>query len=324
MANSEKAKNFRGRVYENIVETIGATPLVKVSRLAESMDCKADILCKCEFFNPLASVKDRIGIAMIEAAEEAGDLSPGATVIEPTSGNTGMALAFVCASKGYRLVLTVPEGVDEGHRKMLSLLGAEIIRTPAEQGMSGAIAKANELLQEIEGSFMPQQFSNPANPKAHEDTTAEEIWTDTGGKVDVIVAGVGTGGTLTGIARALKPRNPELKAIAVEPLDSSVLAGGMPGPHKIPGIGAGFIPDNIDMDLVDEVIAVGNHASFYAARRAAEMEGIPAGVSAGAALSAALDYGTRDGMEGKTIVVILPSMAERYLTSELFEIYTTG
>ena len=311
---------FRGRIYDNITETIGATPLVRLARLAAKHGVKADILGKCEFFNPLASVKDRIGLAMIEAAEAAGKIRPGKTVlVEPTSGNTGIALAFVAAAKGYRIVLTMPDSMSEERRKMLKLLGAELELTPAAQGMRGAIARATELLKTFPDAYMPQQFDNPANPEIHRRTTAEEIWKDTGGKVDVVISGVGTGGTLTGVGSVLKPRRPGLRMVAVEPEDSAVLSGGPPGPHKIQGIGAGFVPSILDTALIDEVIRIANETAFRTAREAAKLEGIPVGISAGAAIAAALELGARPEMVGKMIVTILPSFAERYLSTALFE-----
>jgi cysteine synthase A len=311
---------FRGRIYDSIVETIGATPVVRLSRLARKHGVTADILGKCEFFNPLSSVKDRIGLAMIEAAEAAGKIRPGKTVlVEPTSGNTGIALAFVAAAKGYRIVLTMPDSMSDERRKMLKLLGAELELTPAAQGMRGAIARAAELLKSFPDAYMPQQFDNPANPEIHRRTTAEEIWKDTGGKVDVVVSGVGTGGTLTGVGSLLKARKPGLRMVAVEPEDSAVLSGGPPGPHKIQGIGAGFVPSILDTTLIDEVIRIGNESSFRMAREAAKVEGIPVGISAGAAIAAALEIGARPDMAGKMIVAVLPSFAERYLSTALFE-----
>jgi cysteine synthase len=310
---------FRGRVYDSIIDTIGATPLVRLNRLPEEEGCKAIVLGKCEFFNPLASVKDRIGNAMVSAAEAAGKLKPGSVIVEPTSGNTGIALAFVAAAKGYRLILTMPESMSMERRKMLYLLGAEIELTPAAKGMPGAIARAEEILEEHPGAFMPQQFSNGANPEVHRSTTAEEIWKDTNGKVDVVISGVGTGGTLTGIAEVIKARKPEFKMIAVEPEDSPILSGGVPGPHKIQGIGAGFVPDNLNSDMIDEVIQIGNETAFATARRAAKSEGLPIGISSGATIAAALEIGARPDMAGKTIVAILPSFAERYLSTALFD-----
>ena len=314
------AGEFRGRIYDSITDTIGATPLVRLSRLAEKHGAKADILGKCEFFNPLASVKDRIGLAMIEAAEAAGKIRPGKTVlVEPTSGNTGIALAFVAAAKGYRIVLTMPDSMSEERRKMLKLLGAELELTPAAQGMRGAIARAEQLRESLPDSFMPQQFDNPANPEIHRRPTAEEIWRDTGGKVDVVISGVGTGGTLTGVGSVLKPRKPGLRMVAVEPEDSAVLSGGPPGPHKIQGIGAGFVPAILDTGLIDEVVRIANETAFRTAREAARVEGLPVGISSGAAIAAALELGSRPDMAGKMIVAVLPSFAERYLSTALFE-----
>jgi cysteine synthase len=311
---------IRGRIYDSIVETIGATPVVRLARLVRKYGVKADILGKCEFFNPLASVKDRIGLAMVEAAEAAGRIHPGKTVlVEPTSGNTGIALAFVAAAKGYRIVLVMPDSMSDERRKMLKLLGAELELTPAAHGMRGAIARATELMRGFPDSFMPQQFDNPANPEIHRRTTAEEIWQDTGGKVDVVVSGVGTGGTLTGVGSVLKPRKPSLRMVAVEPEDSAVLSGGPPGPHKIQGLGAGFIPSILDTKLIDEVLRIGNETAFRVARETAKIEGIPVGISSGAAIAAALELGARPEMAGKMIVTILPSFAERYLSTALFE-----
>jgi len=309
----------RGKIYDSIVDTIGATPLVRLSRLTADAGVAGNILGKCEYFNPLASVKDRIGLAMIEAAERDGRIAEGATLIEPTSGNTGIALAFVCAAKGYRLILTMPESMSVERRKMLLLFGAELVLTPAPLGMRGAIEKAEELVAEIPGALMLQQFENPANPDIHRRTTAEEIWTDTGGKVDCIVSGVGTGGTITGCGEVLKQRNPNLKVVAVEPEDSPILSGGAPAPHKIPGIGAGFIPAILDRGLIDEVLQIGNETAFAMARKAAKLEGLAVGISSGAALAAALEIAERPDMAGKNIVVILPSFAERYLSTALFE-----
>ena len=314
-----KSNEFRGKIYDSIIDTIGATPLVRLNRLPEEEGCKAIVLGKCEFFNPLASVKDRIGSAMISAAEADGKLKPNSIIVEPTSGNTGIALAFVAAAKGYRLILTMPESMSIERRKMLYLLGASIELTPAAKGMPGAIARAEEILKENPDAFMPQQFSNEANPEVHRNTTAEEIWKDTNGKVDIVISGVGTGGTLTGTAEALKARKPEFKMIAVEPEDSPVLSGGVPGPHKIQGIGAGFIPDNVNLDIIDEVLQIGNETAFTTARRAAKTEGLPIGISSGAAIAAALEVGTRPEMKGKMIVAILPSFAERYLSTALFD-----
>ncbi|MDQ6950551.1 MAG: cysteine synthase A [Mariprofundales bacterium] len=304
-------------IYNNSAETIGNTPLVRLQRIGADIDC--DIVAKLEFFNPLSSVKDRIGRAMIEAAEENGDLKPGGVIVEPTSGNTGISLAFISRAKGYRCILTMPESMSLERRKLLKLLGAELVLTPAEKGMNGAIAKATEISEQTDGAFMPQQFSNPANPEAHRRTTAQEIWSDCDGKVDAIVAGVGTGGTITGVAEVIKQRNPEFKAFAVEPADSPILSGGAPGPHKIQGIGAGFIPDNLNVKIIDGVEQVSNDDAFAMARRLASEEGIPGGISSGAAVSAALCVAARPEMQGKRIVVILPSMAERYISTDLFK-----
>ena len=310
---------FRGRIYDSIVDTIGATPLVRLNRIPAAEGCKALIVGKCEFFNPLSSVKDRIGIAMIEAAEREGRLKPGAIIVEPTSGNTGIALAFVCAAKGYRLILTMPESMSIERRKMLALLGAEIELIAPGKGMPGAIARAEEIVAANPGAMMPQQFANPANPDIHRRTTAEEIWRDSDGRVDALVAGVGTGGTLTGVAEVIKARKPSFKVFAVEPEDSPVLSGGAPGPHKIQGIGAGFIPANLNRDMIDEVVRIGNETAFAMARRAAREEGLAVGISSGAAIAAAIEIGQRPEMDGKLIVAILPSFAERYLSTPLFE-----
>ena len=309
----------RGRVYDSIVETIGSTPLIRLGRLAKDAGVEADILGKCEFFNPLASVKDRIGLAMIEAAEQDGQISEKTLLVEPTSGNTGIALAFVCAAKGYRLVLTMPDSMSLERRKMLMLLGAKIELTPVAQGMQGAIDRAQEIVDTSPGATMLQQFVNPANPKIHRYTTAEELWIDTGGKIDVLVSGVGTGGTLTGIAEVLRERNSDFYTIAVEPENSPVLSGGAPGPHTIQGIGAGFVPETLNTDVIDEILKIGNESSFAMARKAAKLEGLPVGISSGAAIAAALEIGERPEMAGKTIVAILPSFAERYLSTPLFE-----
>lgn len=306
-------------IHESILNTIGNTPLVRLRKLAHETSCPAELLGKCEFFNPLSSVKDRIGLAMIEAAEASGQLAPDATLIEPTSGNTGIALAFVCAARGYRLMLTMPESMSVERRKMLALLGAEIVLTPAAKGMPGAVAKAQELVNSVPNAYMLQQFSNSANPEVHRHTTAEEIWRDTGGRIDALISGVGTGGTLTGCGEVLKKRNPDLKMIAVEPEDSPVLSGGVPGPHKIQGIGAGFIPGVLQTDLIDEVIKIGNETAFAMARKVAKLEGLPVGISSGAALAAAVEVGTRERFADKRIVVILPSFAERYLSTPLFD-----
>ncbi len=309
----------RGLIYNDITETYGGTPLVRLSRFAAAMNVEAEICGKLEFFNPLGSVKDRIGVAMVDALEESGALQAGGTLIEPTSGNTGIALAFVCAARGYRLILTMPESMSIERRQMLALLGAELVLTDAALGMGGAIAKADELAKEIDGAIIPQQFENMANPDIHERTTGREIWEDCGGQVDVFISGVGTGGTLTGVARVLKSENPSVKIVAVEPEDSPVLSGGAAGPHTIQGIGAGFKPVTLDESLIDEVLTIGNEPAFDMARALAEIEGVPVGISSGAALAAAVEIGLRDGMAGKRIVVILPSFAERYLSSGLFD-----
>ena len=309
----------RGRIYDNITQTIGDTPLVKLSRLAAAHDVKAEILAKLEFFNPIASVKDRIGVAMIESLEAQGKLKPDSVLIEPTSGNTGIALAFVAAQRGYRLILVMPETMSLERRKMLALLGAELVLTPGTEGMRGAIGRAQELVASTPNAVMPQQFNNPANPDVHRRTTAEEIWTDTRGDFDFFVAGVGTGGTITGVGQTLKPRLSKLKIIAVEPEASAVLSGGAPGPHKIQGIGAGFAPAILDRDVIDEIVTVSNEESFAVSREAARLEGVPGGISTGAALSAALRVGARLENAGKRIVVIVPSFAERYLSTALFE-----
>jgi len=304
-------------IYNNAAEAIGNTPLVRLNRIGADLD--AEILVKCEFFNPLNSVKDRIGKAMIEDAEAKGLLKEGGTIVEPTSGNTGIALAFVARAKGYKCILTMPESMSVERRKLLKLLGAELVLTPAPLGMKGAIAKAAEIVETIDGGFMPQQFENPANPEVHRQTTAEEIWADCDGNVDAIVAGVGTGGTITGIAEVIKSRNPDFKAIAVEPSDSPILSGGEPSPHKIQGIGAGFVPKNLNVDIVDSIEQVSNDDSFAMAQRLANEEGIPGGISSGAAVVAALRVAAQDDMKGKRIVVILPSMAERYMSTDLFK-----
>ena len=310
----------RGRVYDSITETIGDTPLVRFDRLAKEKGAGAHILAKLEFFNPLASVKDRIGVAMIDALERAGKIGPGhGVMVEPTSGNTGIALAFVAAARGYKLILVMPESMSIERRKMLALLGAELVLTPAPQGMKGAIAKANEIVAATPGAVIPQQFENPANPEIHRRTTAEEIWNDTAGGVDIVVSGVGTGGTITGVGQVLKARKPSLRMVAVEPEDSAVLSGGAPGPHKIQGLGAGFVPGILDKAVIDEVVTVGNQTAFDTARLAARLEGAPVGISSGAALAAAIDIGRRPENKGKTIVVIIPSFAERYLSTALFE-----
>ena len=310
---------LRKRIYDSIAETIGNTPLVRIPRIAKAHGARADIVLKLEFFNPIASVKDRIGVSMIEALEAEGRLGPETVVIEPTSGNTGIGLAFVCAARGYRLILTMPDSMSIERRKMLAFLGAELELTPREKGINGAIARAKELLETLPDAVIPNQFGNPANPAIHERTTAEEIWADTEGRVEVIVSGVGTGGTLTGCARVLRPRKPELRMIAVEPAASPVLSGGQHSPHPIQGIGAGFIPEILDTDQIDEIVQVQNEAAVAITRELARTEGIPGGISSGAAVAAALEVARRDDMAGKLMVVIIPSFAERYISTLLFE-----
>ena len=313
-------KPGRGRVFNSITETIGDTPIVRLDKLAREKGVKANLLAKLEFFNPIASVKDRIGVAMIEALEAQGKITPGkSTLVEPTSGNTGIALAFAAAAKGYRLILTMPETMSIERRKMLALLGAELELTEGAKGMKGAIAKAEELAATIPDAVIPQQFENPANPEIHRKTTAEEIWNDTEGTVDILVSGIGTGGTITGAGQVLKSRKPGLKVVAVEPADSPILSGGNPGPHKIQGIGAGFAPAILDRAVYDEVITVTNDEAFENARLVARLEGVPVGISSGAALTAAIKLGQREENAGKNIVVIIPSFAERYLSTALFE-----
>jgi len=302
-------------IYSNITETIGNTPLVRLNKVAAGID--ATILVKCEFFNPLASVKDRIGLAMIEAGERDGHIKPGTTIIEPTSGNTGIALAFVCAARGYRLILTMPETMSKERRLLLRMLGADLVLTPGPKGMNGAITKAKMLVEEVPHSWMPNQFSNPANPEIHRKTTAEEIWRDTEGKADMIISGVGTGGTITGIAEVIKSRKPSFKAIAVEPADSPVISGGNPGPHKIQGIGAGFIPGNLNTAIIDEVMTVTNDEAFIMARRLAKEEGLFGGISTGANVATALKVAARPENKGKIIITIGCSFGERYLSTAL-------
>jgi len=316
---SRHKKAGRGRVYDSIIDTIGDTPLVRLPNLTAELAPKATVLAKLEFFNPLASVKDRIGVAMIEALEQAGKIRPGSILVEPTSGNTGIALAFVAASKGYKLILVMPESMSIERRKMLALLGAELVLTPAEKGMKGAIGMAQEILDRTPGAVSPSQFENPANPAIHEVSTAEEIWNDTAGAVDIVIAGVGTGGTITGVGHALKLKRPSVKMIAVEPTASPVLSGGAPGPHKIQGIGAGFVPSIVDRAVIDGVEQVSNDEAFDMARKAARTEGLPVGISSGAALVAAFRLAALDEHAGKTIVAIIPSFAERYLSTALFE-----
>ena len=310
----------RGRVYDSITETIGDTPLVRMARMPKTAGVEADLLFKLEFFNPIGSVKDRIGVAMIDALEKAGKITPGRSVlVEPTSGNTGIALAFVAAARGYHLILVMPESMSLERRKMLLLLGAQIELTEAAKGMRGALARAAEIVRTTPEAVMPQQFENPANPDIHRRTTAEEIWNDTDGGVDAVISGVGTGGTITGVGQVLKARKPSVRMIAVEPEDSPVLSGGQPGPHKIQGIGAGFVPEILDRSVIDEVVTISNETAFETARAAARLEGIPGGISSGAAIAAALEVGARPEMAGKQIVTIIPSFAERYLSTALFE-----
>lgn len=319
---SEHARNAtgRGRIYDSIIDTIGNTPIVRIDKFAREKNVGANLLAKLEFFNPIASVKDRIGVAMIEAMEADGRIRAGETVlIEPTSGNTGIALAFAAAAKGYRLILTMPETMSVERRKMLALLGAELVLTEGTKGMKGAIAKAEELRDATPGSVIPQQFENPANPDIHRRTTAEEIWNDTAGDVDVLISGIGTGGTITGVGQVLKARKPGVRIVAVEPQDSPILSGGNPGPHKIQGIGAGFAPPILDREVYDEVVTVSNDDAFANARLLARIEGIPVGISSGAALQAAVEIGKRPEFAGRNIVIIIPSFAERYLSTALFD-----
>jgi cysteine synthase A len=309
----------RGRIFSSITDTIGDTPLVRLTRLPQLADSKASVLAKLEFFNPVGSVKDRIGVSMIDALERDGKLAPDSVIIEPTSGNTGIALAFVAAARGHRLILVMPESMSTERRRMLALLGAELVLTEAAKGMRGAVAKAEELLRANPRAVMPQQFENAANPEIHRRTTAEEIWNDTGGEVDVFIAGVGTGGTITGVGEVLKSRKASLRVIAVEPSESPVLSGGSPGPHKIQGIGAGFVPPILDRSVIDEVITIGAETAVETARALARHEGIPGGISSGAAVAAAIEVAARPTMAGKMIVTVVPDFAERYLSTGLFE-----
>jgi cysteine synthase A len=313
------ARKGRGKIYDSILDTIGDTPLIRLPRLTAELKPRGEVVAKLEFFNPISSVKDRIGVSMVESLEHQGLIKTGTTIVEPTSGNTGIALAFVAAAKGYKLILVMPESMSIERRKMLALLGAKLELTPAEKGMRGAVARAQEIVAETPGAVMPQQFENPANPLIHRVSTAEEIWNDTAGKVDAVIAGVGTGGTISGVGEVLKAKKPSVKMIAVEPEASPVLSGGAPGPHKIQGIGAGFVPGILDRAVIDEVVQVSNDESFEMARRVARTEGVPVGISSGAALTAAFQVAARDDYAGKLVVAIIPSFAERYLSTALFE-----
>jgi cysteine synthase A len=312
-------RSGRGKIFDSVLDLIGDTPLVRLPRLSAALKPKAEVVAKLEFFNPIGSVKDRIGVAMIEYLEAKGLLRPGGLIVEPTSGNTGIALAFVAAAKGYRLTLVMPESMSMERRKMLLILGANLELTPAERGMAGAVARAREIVDATPGAVMPQQFDNAANPLIHRVSTAEEIWNDTDGRVDVVISGVGTGGTITGVGQVLKARKPSVRMVAVEPEGSPVLSGGQPGPHKIQGIGAGFVPSILDRGVIDDIVKVSNDDSFLMARRVAKEEGIPVGISSGAALVAAFDVASRDDMAGKLVVAIIPSFAERYISTALFD-----
>jgi cysteine synthase A len=314
-------KPGRGRVYGSILETIGNTPLVRIGRLAHEAKCQAEVLAKLEFFNPLASIKDRISVAMLEAMEADGSIGPGSVIVEPTSGNTGIGLAFACAAKGYRCILTMPDSFSIERRRLMKFLGAELALTPREKGIGGAIEKAKEIIAATEGAVMPWQFGHPANPDVHRRTTAEEIWRDTNGVVDAVVLGVGTGGTLTGVGEILKTRKADIRIIAVEPENSPVLSGGTHSPHMIQGIGAGFVPEVLDTELIDEVLLVSNEEAIDTARKLALLDGIPGGISSGAALACAMRVAQRDEMKGRTVVTVLPDCAERYLSTALFEGY---
>ena len=314
----KKIKTIRNKIYNSILETIGDTPLIKISRISKKYNCYGELICKLEFFNPMSSVKDRIGLAMIEKGEKMGLVNKKTTIIEPTSGNTGISLAFVCAAKGYKLILTMPESMSVERRKMLILLGAKLILTPADKGMKGAISKALEIKKKNKDSFMPQQFENFANPEIHEKTTAVEILNDTNGNLDAVVMGVGTGGTVAGVSKILKEKNKKIKIIAVEPEDSPVLSGGSPGPHKIQGIGAGFVPKILNKKSIDEIIQIANETAFSTAKMAAKVEGLPIGISSGAALAAGIEVAQRKEMKDKRIIIVIPSFAERYLSTPLF------
>ncbi len=309
----------RGRIYGDITETIGNTPLVRLNNIAKNAGAKAEVLVKLEFFNPMSSVKDRLAVAMIAAMEADGSIGPGSTIVEPTSGNTGVGLAFVCAAKGYRCILTMPDSFSKERRKMFLALGAELELTPRAEGIAGAVKKAEELVERIDGAVMPYQFGHPANPEIHRRTTAEEIWVDTAGKVDTVILGVGTGGTLTGVADVLKAKKADVQIVAVEPEDSPVISGGSHSPHMIQGIGAGFIPPVLDTDQIDSIEQISNDDAIDTAKLMATSEGIPCGISSGAAVCAALRVAARDGMEGKTVVAIVPDFAERYMSSILFD-----
>ena len=309
----------RGKIYDSVLDLVGDTPLVRLPHLTAALKPKGEVVAKLEFFNPLASVKDRIGVAMVEYLEAKGLLKPGGRIVEPTSGNTGIALAFVAAAKGYKITLVMPESMSMERRKMLLILGATLELTPAEKGMAGAVARAKEIVEATPGAVMPQQFDNVANPLIHRVSTAQEIWNDTEGRVDAVIAGVGTGGTITGIGQVLKAKKPSVRMVAVEPEASPILSGGAPGPHKIQGIGAGFVPSILDRGVIDDIVQVSNDDSFAMARRVAREEGIPVGISSGAALTAAFEIASRDEMAGKLVVAIIPSFAERYISTALFD-----